>query len=78
MYLIRNFIHPDSYAENHRGFSTRLCVRVCVCLSVIETDHWSVCVDPSWQKDFGAKEVYNRGHGRRVNAQAFSSYRQAG
>ena len=31
-----------------------------------------VCVDPSWQKDFGAKELYNTGRGRCVNAQAFS------
>ena len=31
----------------------------------------SVCVDPS-QKDFGAKELYNKGCGRCVNAQAFS------
>ncbi len=35
---------------------------------------WSVCVDPSWQKDFGAKELYNTGRGRCVNAQAFSFY----
>ncbi len=28
---------------------------------------WSVCVDPSWQKDFGAKEHYNMDRGRCVN-----------
>ena len=33
---------------------------------------WSMGVDPSWQRDFGAKELYNTGRGRCVNAQAFS------
>ena len=28
--------------------------------------------DPLWQKDFGAKELYNTGRGRSVNTQAFS------
>ena len=32
---------------------------------------WSVCVDSSWQNDFGAKELYNTSPGRYVNAQAF-------
>ncbi len=31
-----------------------------------------MCVDPSWQKDFGAKELLNAGRGRCVNAQVFS------
>ena len=31
-----------------------------------------MCVDPSWQKDFGAKELYNTGRRKCVNAQAFS------
>ena len=31
-------------------------------------------VDPSLQKDFGAKELYNTGRGRCVNAQAFSLF----
>ncbi len=39
---------------------------------------WSVCVDPSCQKDFGAKEIYNMGRGRCVNAQAFSFLRSVG
>ena len=32
-----------------------------------------MCVDPSWQNDFGAKELYNTRRGRCINAQAFSS-----
>ena len=43
--------------------------RKSVCLSALL---WSVCVDPSWQKDLGVKELYNMGSGRCVNTQAFS------
>ncbi len=60
------------------------CVRVPVCPFVCQLVSalkgmfsWSVCVDPSWQKDFGAKELYNKGRGRCVNAQAFSFYNKA-
>ncbi len=35
---------------------------------------FAVCVDPSWQKDLRAKELYNMGRGRCVNAQVFSFY----
>ena len=31
----------------------------------------SVCVNPSWQKDFGAKELHNVGGGRGINAPVF-------
>ena len=43
-------------------------VRLSFCLSVCV----SVSALRSWQKDFGAKELYNTGRGRCVNAQAFS------
>ena len=47
-----------------------VCVRVYVCLQF--GDLLAVCVDPSCQKDFGAKELYNTSRGRCVNAQALS------
>ena len=53
--------------QGNRIGPVRLSFRLCVCLYL-----WSVCVDPSWQKDFGAKELYNTGRGRCINAQAFS------
>ncbi len=36
----------------------------------------TLCVDPSWQKDFGARELYNTGRGRCVNAQVFSLFKK--
>ncbi len=42
---------------------------MCVCLSVIQCSH-----DPSWQKDFGAKELSNVGRGRCVNPEVFSLF----
>ncbi len=40
------------------------CLCVCMCPSVsLRSQCQTVCVDPSWQKDFGAKELYNMGRG---------------
>ena len=53
-----------------------VCASVClsVCLSVwLSVFQHSVCVSiHHGKKDFGAKELYNTGRGRCVNAQAFS------
>ena len=51
---------------------------MCVCVSLSVCLLRSVCVNPSWQKDFGAKELYNTGCRRCVNAQAFSLGPSAG
>ncbi len=69
------FLPPTSAVE-----VIELVPSVCVCVSALMTeplDLWTqysvaVFLDPSWQKDFGAKELYNTGRRRCVNAQAFS------
>ena len=66
------FLPPASAVEVIESVPS-VCVCVCVCLSALSRlnrltyerrfwygnvpQQWSVCVDPSWQRDFGAKEL---------------------
>ncbi len=64
-------VHYSHYLQRQRrgGEVIELDPSVCVCVSVSALTtgpldlrtQWSVCVDPYWQKDFGAKELYNTG-----------------